>query len=422
MFIEKLKIKNFRCFQELEIDFGEKDRIRPRTLILGENGTGKSTILKAIALATAGSNALGELLGKPEDWIKNNEDFCRIDIQMKTQKGEERKIYLEIRNGDRLADVIKRCDESFKQLDDALEHAERNYFVVGYGASRIMSSSASFNSKSRNMGRFYSSQRAQCIASLLDKTYSLNSIEQWAVDLDYRKNDGLGIVEKVFEILDGVKFHGLDRDQYKLMVKTDDGVIPIDGLSDGYQNMVSWIGDLLYRVTDIFKDHQDPLNARGVLLIDEIDLHLHPIWQRKLLDFIKTTLPNMQLIATTHSPFVAQQAGPGELFTIERNNDNQLHIDQFTGNPQELLLHQLIMSDVFGLKTDESRHVEELKLEHDSLMNLANRDNTQEDKLKQVKKQLDEVPISEYSNSEISKDELEVSLNVLKMYKDKRKE
>ena len=75
------------------------------------------------------------------------------------------------------------------------------------------------------------------------------------------------------------------------------------------------------------------------LLIDEIALHLHPTWQRELLIFIKKILPNMQLIATTHSPFIAQQAGKGELFTIERI-ENTLKLDHFSGNPQELLLHQ----------------------------------------------------------------------------------
>lgn len=426
MFIRRLVIQNFRCFENLEIDFFDNENkvIRSRSLILGENGTGKSTILKAIALTTAGSDALGEILGKPDDWIKNDKDFCRIDLMMNTQKGEERNIYLEIRRKDSLSDVIKRCDESFRQLEDAIEHTDRNYFVVGYGASRIMSVSSSFNNNRRmGMGRGYSSQRAQCIASLLDKTFSLNSIQDWAIDLDYRKEEGgLKEVEKVFEILDGIKFHKLDRESYKLLVKTDDGIVGIDGLSDGFQNMVSWIGDLLYRVTNIFKDHTNPLKARGVLLIDEIDLHLHPAWQRKLLDFIQKTLPNMQLIASTHSPFVAQQAGNGELFIIERDDNKSLRIDQFPGNPQKLLLHQIVLSDVFGLKTDESVDLEKRRNSYEDLKSKMDRSFNEENKFMELKSQLDIMPMVDYKNNEISNKELEASLNVLKMYKNKRKD
>ena len=80
--------------------------------------------------------------------------------------------------------------------------------------------------------------------------------------------------------------------------QTMDGTVTLGELSDGYQNLAAWIGDLLYRITEAFAHHRQPLHARGLLLIDEIDAHLHPAWQRKLREFLTAKLPNFQIIAT----------------------------------------------------------------------------------------------------------------------------
>lgn len=419
MFIRKLQLRNFKSFKELEIDFSAGKKNRQRTLILGVNGTGKSNILKSIALVTAGSNALGELMGDPNDWIRYGEESCRVDLWMTTQKGEKRHIWLEIHRGDTLRDIMNRSTESLDEIDDALDHTDRNYFVVGYGASRLMGGSGGRGGKSNfSRGGYYSSQRAQCIASLIDRHSPLNSIEDWAIDLDYRdENGGREIIRKVFDdFLDGVKFEGIDKETRRLMLKTDDGIVPIDSLSDGYQNMAAWIGDLLFRINDIFFDRKDPLKTYGVLILDEIDLHLHPIWQRKLLEFIGKTLPHMQLIASTHSPFTAQQAGEGELLIIKRER-KVLKIEPFPGNPQELLLHQLIMSDVFGLETDESIHIEKLKKEHSRLVKSSNKSEANLKKIEKIEEKLSDVPMASYSNSLISEDERKMMVDLLKTYK-----
>lgn len=419
MFLTKLQLTNFRCFSELEIDFTKDDETRQRTLILGQNGTGKSNILKAIALVTAGSNALGELLGNPNDWIKFGQQHCRIDLEMATQKRELRKIWLEIHLNDSLSMVMKRSDKSLQEIDNALNHTDRNYFVVGYGASRTMSRNSRRSSDSSS---YYGSQRAQCVSSLLDRQASLNSITDWAMDLDYRnEKGGLSIIRKVFDdFLPGIKFKHIDKEKRQLILDTPDGDVPLDSLSDGYQNMASWIGDLLFRITSIFRERKNPLNSTGVLLLDEIDLHLHPIWQRELLKFIQDTLPNMQLIATTHSPFTAQQAGEGELFTLERKNSS-LKIEQFAGNPQKLLLHQLIMSDVFGLETDESLYVQTLKEEHQELERADNKSSSQRTKLKKIEATLKDIPIKSYSNSLITEQDRSLMKEMLKSYSSKKR-
>ena len=126
--------------------------------------------------------------------------------------------------------------------------------------------------------------------------------------------------------------------------------------------MAAWCGDLLFRVTDTFDDYKDPLSARGVLIVDEIDLHLHPVWQRQLRNFLSDMFPNFQFILTTHSPLTAQQAGAGELFLMKRPTPNDAPLLEPVGiEPRTMLVHQLLMSPVFGIGTPDSVAVETMK-------------------------------------------------------------
>lgn len=194
----------------------------------------------------------------------------------------------------------------------------------------------------------------------------MNSITSWAMSLDYRSNGKhLSTVRNTLNyFLDGFKFHSIDKKNKTLMFKEGKYLLKLEDLSDGYQSMTAWIGDLLYRVMEAFINYKDPLKARGVLLIDEIDLHLHPKWQRKLLDFVAARLPNFQLIATTHSPLTAQQADEHELYALCKDERKRVYLIPFVGSPKDLLINQLLMSPVFGLKSDEAYSIEKDKEEY----------------------------------------------------------
>ena len=138
-------------------------------------------------------------------------------------------------------------------------------------------------------------------------------------------------------------------------------MIPIEQLSDGFQLTANWIGDLLFRITQTSPLlTKDPFSADFILLIDEIALHLHPAWQRTILLSIEKIFPYAQIIATTHSPFVAQQAGKGELLTLIRQ-DKEIISHHPDSDPRKLLIHQVITSDIMGVPTDESIAMEQWK-------------------------------------------------------------
>jgi hypothetical protein len=181
-----------------------------------------------------------------------------------------------------------------------------------------------------------------------------------------------------------------------LLFQTPDGVVPLQQLSDGYQNIASWIGDLLFRITETFKNYQRPLEARGILLLDEIDLHLHPIWQRQLLLFLDRKLPNFQILATTHSPFTAQQAAPGSLHVLERppagkGTTGLITVRQYGGDPKLLRVDQLL-EPLLGLETTESVAAEELREKQKALRRKTKRTRAEESDFQQFTTAVRDLP------------------------------
>jgi predicted ATP-binding protein involved in virulence len=370
MLLKQLTLKHFRGLDDVSLNFIDtKGKPRHQTLLLGENGMGKSTILKAIALIGAGSNSLSELIGNPDEWISFGENSCEINAVFitKEKKPKEREISLKINRGDSIRDILVINTESLDEIDRALSHADRNYFILGYGASRRLNKNQSFNQS----GSFYNNDRSANVATLFNSDANLYPLSAWVMELDYRsEGDALEkIKDALNEFLINVRFNSIDKQQKTLMFSNGKDLVPIHLLSDGYQNVSGWIGDLLYRIFNTFGDRQNPLLTNGILLIDEIDLHLHPTWQRRLLGYLKTKLPNFQIIASTHSPLTAQQAGEGELIVLSRNKDNQIDAQLFEGTPNKMLLHQVLLSPIFGVNSDESYETEQLKTEYENQKN-----------------------------------------------------
>ena len=396
MFLQKLVLENVRSIEQIEISFLNDARsIRQWTFILGENGCGKSTILRAIALLLAGSQALPELLGNPDSWIRNGKDECLIHADLVNQAGQVRTVDLRLKRGQFLKETFEHNRETLNVLDEALSHTARNYLVIGYGVSRRLSNDKSLSGLGNNNFR---NPRAGSVATLFQPDATLNSLEQWAMDLDYQTSGkGIKLVQSTLnDFLPGIKFERIDKENRQLLFKTADGIVPLSYLSDGFQNVVAWCGDLIYRVMQVFKDHKKPFAARGLLLIDEIDLHLHPLWQRKLVDFLTKKLPNFQIVTTTHSAITVHQAGENELFMLKREKANSSpKITQYEGAPRDLKIHQLLVSPIFGLETSDSLEVEKVKNEYRKLKSSQNSTDKPE-KFDEAKKMVEALPTSTY--------------------------
>src|SRR5918993_732312 len=372
MFLTRVELANVRCIRSLTLPLATQSGVtRKWTLLLGDNGVGKSTLMRSIGLVLAGSSALAELIGDPESWIHVGEKQCTISADLETADGEARHVSLKISRGDTIKEVYETNKETVELLDRAIARASRNYLVIAYGASRRLSST---KLSTQPVTSRFRHPRANNVATLFSPDAMLNPLETWAIDLHYRRQDeGLEIIhEAMRKLLPGMKFKEIDRERRDLMFETVDGDVPLAYLSDGYQNMAAWCGDLLFRVTDTFEDYKDPLAARGVLIVDEIDLHLHPVWQRQLRNFLTDMFPNFQFILSTHSALTAQQAGEGALFVMKRPTPADAPIvEQSPIEPRTMAVHQLLMSPVFNLATTDSVSVETMKNDYKRLSALT---------------------------------------------------
>lgn len=392
MYLQSLKIENIRAIKQMELDFRDESGRAARrwTVLLGENGCGKSTVLKSIALVLAGSEALPDLLGPTEQWVRNGARQAHIEATIATAAGDERMVALTIRRGAGRDSVIKQNAKSLALLDQAVRHTDRNYFVAGYGAfrrppdmSRIAGSSGpSFQGRAGNLATMFMNSE-------------LISLEQWALDLDYA-SDSKGrdlIAQTLGTLLPGMEFKDIDKLGRSVIMSTVDGSVPLRQLSEGYQAMAAWAGDLLFRITTSFRNYKNPLAARGVLLLDEMDLHLHPVWKRKLVDFLTSAFPNLQIVATTHSPLSVHQCGEGELFVVRREDDVPKLIP-FGGNPSKLRLSDLFLSPLIGLDTLDSPKVAALRQEARDIELKAGKKTPKElGRLRSIEQQLDDVPL-----------------------------
>ena len=420
MFLKSIHLNNVKCFSDLALSFeGENGDIRKRTLLLAENGMGKSTLLKAIALITGGSDAITDLLGEPSDWIRYKAQDCEISAILVTKEREERKISLRIEPKDTRVDVIVKNKQNLTWLDEALNRKKEDYFVLGFGASRHLNT---VNGRRTNTSVFRN-KRAQSVATLFDPYATTTSLDAWAMDLDYLENrTGLETVRKVLSnLLPEIKFHRIDKQSGHLLFDTPDGIVPLHCLSDGYLAMAAWMGDLLFRVLENFDDlKEQPLAAKGLLLIDEVDLHLHPKRQRELFAFLDKWLPNFQFVVTTHSPMAAQQAREGELHCLTRER-RKIHLYPFSGAPNTLLLHQLVMSPAFGLETDESKEVEDMKNRYRYLRDKADLSSKERAELGRLTEILTDLSTGDRSNMPFSEEHTQLLRKIEKELQEGRR-
>lgn len=416
MYLKHLRLKNFRCFTEASLDFDRPGgNNRKWTVLVGENSTGKTAIMQAIALALSGSEALGELIGHPDKWIRAGAESAEIEIEIETASGQNRSVGLRIERGDVATTVQHRSADTASDLNDALAHTNRNYLAFGYGASRRRSSPDT--GPQSTDGAVYRHPRARSLYSLFDINCPLRAMEE---SLFSRGDDGQNsvasaVAEMIGEVFPEVTFR-FDPERLNVLCGTMDGEVPVSDLGDGYQNLISLIGDLLHQITTIYSDYSDPRSARCLLMVDSLESQLHPKLQRRLLDFLERSLPNMQLIVTTQSLVIAQQTPEDALhYTVRRPEG--VEIARFNGDPRRMRLNQLMMTEAFGDSTYESLEVEQMKETFLELYDKAAPTSDDQAQMAQISQFLDQVP-PEPGLHQLDEDQLRVVSEAMKIWKD----
>ena len=180
------------------------------------------------------------------------------------------------------------------------------------------------------------------------------------------------------------------------------GAVQLSALSLGYRTMLTWVVDLALRLHHRYPESPDPLSEPGIVLIDEIDLHLHPRWQRRAMEDLSKSFPKIQFIATAHSPLIVQ-AAEGANLAILRKKDDWVTIDKRSQSVNEWRADQILASDLFDVPP-RSRPVESWIEKRDELLDKACRSPSEEERLTALVEKIDRLPTTDDPDDQASMD------------------
>jgi AAA domain, putative AbiEii toxin, Type IV TA system len=383
MYIERLKFENLRTFEQAEIEWNYPGRpLGPVAfdnvnLLLGDNASGKTTVLKAVALGAlapvlGGSSGFVpySLVRRPQSFGSGETAFGSVAARLFLAELDERadeklKLYSTKRGfSDRVWDTPVGT-----RLGPPLWDSETDFLMVGYGASRRVEFDAEISDSARSKSRFFRYRRT---AGLFEEGITLVPLSNWFLrvgfgELSARRRVGPERLREARTLLNEVlapqaciseEFVGEE-----VVVEVNNGTaVPVSALSDGYRAFLGWTSDLLYHLVAATPDNRALRDQSGIVLVDEIDLHLHPEWQQRVIPTVARTFPNLQFIFTSHSPLVVGSLRQANVFVLERDERG---VSQIRPSPSEvygLSADQILTSEHFGLRsTRASGFVEQLE-------------------------------------------------------------
>jgi predicted ATP-binding protein involved in virulence len=405
-----LELENVRCFGERQtIDFSDSnDDLKQWTIILGDNGTGKTTLLKCATLIspTMKNHGFGPRWDAPYQAVLSSNQNPKFSIRLTYFPSKKINVQEEKQKNSITADasvssqnIISGANFRYSR-EDKLGHVNSNLFA--YGASRKAGET------SISEQDFDSSY-----ITLFDETFLLLNPEEWLLRSHYeslidskfqikRKQK----LDKVIEILKtilpdvkdikfGEKQLESNRSQPIVEFETPYGWVEAKDLSLGYKTSMAWMVDFASRMFDLYPESENPLAEPAVVLIDEIDLHLHPKWQRDLLDWLSDLCPNTQFIVTTHSPLIVQAAAARDAnIVVCRREGDHVVIDQSIEAVKGWRADQILTSDLFDIPKRD-KNTEETLERRKELLSKPKLTKAEKTELAKLNESVDALPVSE---------------------------
>lgn len=313
--ISRVKVENFKGLEHLELQLESELGAGSWTMLIGENGVGKTSVLQAIALALAGPEVASGM---------------RLSSKSLTRKGARAGSSTVELNG-----TGGLCTLEFSRSGRMQYASPYPVAVAAYGATRLPHTASARRT----------AYATGAIENLFDPHASLLSPERWAPDLDLdRRASVLRAVQTALR-MEGDDLLYFTRGG-NLRIKRGDTSLDFRELSSGYQA----VGALVLDLARIFIDKWDSLEAaEGLVLIDEIETHLHPRWQMQVVASLRAAFPRVQFVATTHSPLCLRGLRRGEVRVLRSSPSGQTWIDDDLPSVQGLSADQLLTSEHFGL-------------------------------------------------------------------------
>jgi predicted ATP-binding protein involved in virulence len=400
MHIQKVIIKNFRCFEHLEVNLDPDINI-----FVGNNGSGKSALLDGIAAAMYPYVRLIQEKVNKEYKRKEESPVLQRDLPAK-QEGSKRKTQTDFNvsatgfplwtiiykkppndnNNERITvdlEYYYLIEAEFKELYSAIENQcdtiknepkSELSIIAYYKSNRHLTNIGDLeNIPNKSFDRF------DALNNAFDATANFTDLATWFFVREYEElREGRNRKDINFELPDlkqvrnaistiiapNARVYFSGATSAKLMVEWtmetgEKRELLLSQLSAGYRNMLALVMDFARRLAQANPEMQNPLAAEAILMIDELDLHLHPTWQQKIIPDLKKVFPNTQIIATTHSPEVVTTVKQNQVKILEDYQIKECPSPTRGMKSSDIVRYVLGLSDLRP-DTEESRTLKQL--------------------------------------------------------------
>jgi energy-coupling factor transporter ATP-binding protein EcfA2 len=375
--IDRIKIRNLGPIESADIELGpgRDPKLADVHVFVGENGTGKTTVLEAIAACLSDEVNL---------WprIRSSESGCLLDgtlgsacafVQTGTpnfdgeyfpQGRKQREGGLSLMRSFREAEpsvLYQHALHAEAEIVGAQAPHRFAFAAFAYAGNRSTHAAALTNLEAPNERPLRGalnpnspiedpSRLVRWIAAA--QTRSALALRDGDNDEAEQSDAALRMVEATVSDVSGRKVRfKLSRRPLQVTTLIDGSEVGLNALPEGLRSMLSWIADLLLRLDMLHWQAPRPVNEQPfLLLLDEVEVHLHPVWQRRLLPAVQRLFPNAQIIASTHSPFIVSSVADGWIYPFRRENGRAV-----VGERLEAKLghsYSSVLKDVFGVNEE----------------------------------------------------------------------
>lgn len=328
------KVRNFYTIKRIVLEIPLDAQF---VLFTGNNGEGKTSILQSIVIGLFGND-------DEQQGIKWHNMDKKALFMLHHQFGN----------------IETKCIIDYEEQNHISENniAMKN-LVVGYGASRLQLQGAESQSDERN--------RQSSIHGLFRSNSILMNIGYW---LQYQSEKIVAAVISIFErILPSVKAK-YNAKKRALEYWENNEILDSEQLSAGNKSILAMIGDMIIRLYQHQKDIEKISDLKGIVLIDELETHLHPKWQREFPHLLAELFPNIQFLISTHSPIVFLGVPPDKtiVYNVTKNDKGETEVQKLNIDLANELPQALLTSPLFGMDSLRSLYnkgIESLNVEED---------------------------------------------------------
>jgi predicted ATP-binding protein involved in virulence len=372
MKITEISLKNYRGAESLHLELDPNLNV-----LIGVNGSGKSTVLDAIAIMLSwvvnrirSSGASGRPVAESD--IANGQASASISIVctngeqkiswrlVKNRRGHGAKAFssdlselnnytkqtqLQITDNNEKVDlpILLYYPVNRAVLDITLKISTKNSFDLLETYNESLINGVSFR-------LFFEWFREQ---EDLENEWKL-LYQEFKEKQEFQSNQINAVRKALHSILPEFTDFRIRRSPLRMEVKKNGSIMIINQLSAGEKCLIALVGDLARRLAIANPTKENPLKGEGIVLIDEIDLHLHPKWQRNVIPKLTEVFPNCQFVISTHSPHVINQVQPNNIFLLDQTPTGIVatHPSKSYGNNADRILE-----DLMGLETTRPDNV-----------------------------------------------------------------